>query len=298
MTRDILNDLAMFMVVARLNSFTKAAGELGVSQSALSHAMKGLEERLGLRLLTRTTRSISPTPVGEVLITRLGPKIDEINAEIARVLAEKENPTGIIRISATDYAIAEIIWPRMLPLLSNYPNIHIELVSEYGLVDIVEGRFDAGVRLGDTVTDGMVSQRISEDIRFIIVATPDYFDKKPRPNHPRDLVNHQCINLRLPTHGDFYKWRFARGDEEIRVKVDGQASFSSIYPIKTATLQSLGLAYLPEPMVRDDIERGSLVQVLAEWCPTWKGYHIYYPHRRVPSKVFTLFMESLRNYNK
>ncbi|MBP2200024.1 LysR family transcriptional regulator [Pantoea cypripedii] len=298
MSRDNLNDLVAFITVAREQSFTRAAAALGVSQSALSHSMKALESRLGLRLLTRTTRSVSPTEAGERLLQALGPKLDEIKNELDAVLDLRDNPTGVVRVTATDYAITYLVWPKLEKFLPEYPDIQVELITDYGLTDIVAGRFDAGIRLGETVAQGMISVRISDDVRFVVVGSPDYFQRYPTPLHPRDLVAHRCINLRLPTHGGLYAWEFEKEGEELRVRVEGPAVFNNIFHVLDASVSGFGLAHVPEDLAAPLIAEGKLVRVLEDWCPYWDGYHLYYPSRRAPSRAFTLMVDALRYRRK
>ena len=294
MLRENVTDLIAFLAIAREGSFTRAAGFLGVSQSALSHRMRELEARLGVRLLTRTTRSVSATEAGERLITALGPRLEEIEAELSAVVALGEKPSGTIRITAGDHVIRTLLWPRLQPFLRDYPDIHVELAIDYGLTDIVAERFDAGVRLGEQVAQGMIATRIGPDLAFIVVGAPGYFADRDRPETPQDLVRHACINIRLPSLGGLYAWEFEKDGRAVNVRVEGQLVFNSIYDNLEAALGGFGLAHVPEDLARPHITAGRLVQVLADWCPPWTGYHIYYPSRRQHSAAFALFIDALR----
>lgn len=293
MPRDNINDLLAFLAVARERSFTKAAAKLGVSQSALSHTVRGLEQRLGVRLLTRTTRSVSPTEAGEHVLRTIGPRFEEIDAELEALSAFREKPSGTIRITAGDHAIHSIIWPRLKQFLLTYPDIKLELTIDYGLVDIVAGRYDAGVRLGEQVAKDMIAMRIGPDVRFAVVAAKSYFQNHPPPETPQDLVGHSCINLRLPTYGGLYAWEFERDGREMRVRVDGQLVFNSILRVLEAAVDGLGVAYMPEDLAQPHLADGRLKRVLENWCPHWTGYHLYYPSRRQSSPAFTLLLAAL-----
>lgn len=294
MPRDNLNDLVAFVTVAREKSFTRAAAQLGVSQSALSHTIRSLESRLGMRLLTRTTRSVSATDVGERLLATLAPRFDEIYSELAALNDLRDKPSGVIRISATDYAINQLLWPKLEHFLHEYPDITVELISDYGLTDIVANRYDAGIRLGEQVTNGMISARIGPDLRFVVVGSPAYFASHPKPETPQDLLQHCCINLRLPTHGGFYVWEFAKDGREVKARVEGQVIFNSVYQIRSAAVSGFGLAHIPEDIVAPLIAEGKLIQVMDEWCPVWDGLHIYYPSRRESSRALALVVKALR----
>jgi DNA-binding transcriptional LysR family regulator len=294
MPRYALNDLLAFVAVARERSFTKAAAKLGVSQSALSHTVRGLEERLGLRLLTRTTRSVAPTQAGERLYHSVGPRFAEIEAEVASLSELRDKPAGTIRITAGEHAANAVLWPAFAKVLPNYPDIKVEIAVDYGLTDIVAERYDAGVRLGEQVAKDMIAVRIGRDLRMAVVGSPAYFDKRKRPQTPRDLTAHDCINLRLPTYGGLYTWEFEKNNREVNVHVDGQLVFNNIALRLNAALAGLGLAYLPEDQVQADISAGRLVRVLADWCPPFSGYHLYYPSRRQSSAAFALLVEALR----
>jgi DNA-binding transcriptional LysR family regulator len=294
MKRGNLDDLSAFVMVAREGSFTKAAAKLGISQSALSYTIKELEARLKLRLLTRTTRSVSPTAAGERLLRNVGPRLEEIEAELAALNELREKPSGMIRITATEYATSAILLPKLAKLLRLYPDIKVEIINDYGLTDIVAQRFDAGVRDGEQIAKDMIAVRIAPDTRMAVVAAPFYFRSRPEPKKPQDLVEHNCINLRLPTHGGLYAWEFEKGSRELKVRVDGQLYFNTTTQMLHAGLAGLGLAYLPEGLVQPHINKGRLKRVLADWCPPYPGYHLYYPSRRQPSAAFALLVETLR----
>jgi DNA-binding transcriptional LysR family regulator len=294
MARTILNDLAAFVVVARERSFTRAAAKLGVSQSALSHTMRGLEAGLGVRLLTRTTRSVTPTEAGERLLSTWGPRLEEIDAELADLARLREKPAGTIRITTDEYAATSVLWPALRRLLPDYPDIKVEIVTDYGLTDIVAERYDAGVRLGGMVAKDMIAAPIGPDMRMVAVAAPAYLASREPPRIPQDLTGHSCINLRLPTHGGLYAWEFAKGGRELRVRVDGQLTFNSGGQMLQAALDGFGVAYLPQGQVQPHIDRGELVQLLDDWTPPYPGYHLYYPSRRQPTPAFRLVVEALR----
>jgi DNA-binding transcriptional LysR family regulator len=295
MQRGNLDDLSAFLIVAREGSFTKAAAKLGISQSALSYTIKELEARLRLRLLTRTTRSVSPTAAGERLLRHVAPRIEEIEAELAALGELQEKPSGTIRITATEYATNAVLLPKLAKLLRQYPDIKVEIISDYGLTDIVTQRFDAGVRDGEQVAKDMIAVRIGPDARMAVVGAPSYFRNRPEPNKPPQLVEHNCINLRLPTHGGLYSWEFEKGSREIKVRVEGQLFFNTTTQMLHAALAGLGLAYLPEGLVQPHINRGRLKRVLEDWCPPYPGYHLYYPSRRQPSAAFALLVDALRH---
>src|SRR5438552_4408150 len=294
MQRGNLNDLLAFIAVGQERSFTKAAAKLGVSQSALSHTIRGLEERLGLRLLTRTTRSVSPTEAGERLLHTIGPRFEEIETELAALSELREKPAGTIRITATDYAIETILWPKITKLLRQYPDIKVELIIDYGMTDIVTERFDAGVRVGEQVAKDMIAVRVGPDIRIAVVGAPSYFEGRSEPQRPQDLIGHNCINLRLPTRGGLYAWEFEKGGREVRVHVEGQLVFNSTFQMLNAALAGSGLAYVPEDVAQPHLSKGRLKRVLEDWCPAYSGYHLYYPSRRQSTPAFALVMEALR----
>ncbi|CDZ55020.1 LysR family transcriptional regulator [Neorhizobium galegae] len=294
MLRENVNDLLAFLAVARERSFTKAAAKLGMSQSGLSHIVRGLEERLGVRLLTRTTRSVAPTPEGEHLLRTIGPRFEEIEGELVALTDKRERPAGTIRITAEDYAIDHVLWPKLRKILHDYPDIKVEFVIDYGLTDIVAERFDAGVRLGEIVSQGMIAARISPEQRMIVIGSPDYLERNPAPITPQDLTRHQCINLRLPTRGGLYAWEFEKDGEDMRVRVDGQMTCNGITQIRAMAVDGFGLGFIPDGLAMPEIEAGRLVQVLADWCPHYPGYHLYYPSRRQSSAAFNIVVDALR----
>jgi DNA-binding transcriptional LysR family regulator len=295
MPRRDLNDLLAFVAVARERSFTRAAAKLGVSQSALSHTIRELEEQLGLRLLTRTTRSVSPTQAGERLLHTVGPRFEEIEAELEALSELREKPAGTIRITIIDYAADTVLWPKLAKFLPAYPDIKVEITIDYGLTDIVAQRFDAGVRNGEQVAKDMIAVRIGPDMRMAVVGAPAYFSKRQEPKTPQDLVGHSCINLRLPTHGGLYAWEFEKGNRELKVRVDGQLVFNTSAQMLNAALAGFGLAYVPEGLAQPDIAKRRLRRVLADWCPYFPGYHLYYPSRRQSSPAFALLVDALRH---
>jgi len=294
MQRENFNDLLAFLAVARERSFTKAAAKLGVSQSALSHTISGLEERLGLRLLTRTTRSVSPTEAGERLLVTVGHRFEEIEAELEALSELREKPVGTIRITATDYVADTILWPKLEKFLPEYPDIKVEITVDYGLTDIVAERYDAGVRSGDQVAKDMIAVRIGPDMRMAVVAAPSYFAMQSPPKKPQDLTDHSCINLRLPTYGGLYAWEFAKGGRELKVRVDGQLIFNGTAQMLNAAVAGFGLAYVPEDLAQQHVAAGRLKRVLEDWCPPFPGYHLYYPSRRHSSPAFALLVDALR----
>ena len=295
MQRGNLDALLAFLAVASERSFTKAAAKLGVSQSALSHTVRELETRLGVRLLTRTTRSVSPTEAGERLMQTVGPRFDEIDSELAALGDYRDKPAGTIRLTAIDYVADTILWPKLAPFLRRYPDIKIEIIVDYGLTDIVAQRFDAGVRGGEQVAKDMIAVRIGPDLRMAVVGAPSYLKKRPPPRRPQDLVDHDCINLRLPTHGGLYAWEFEKGSRELRVRVEGQLAFNGTTQMMNAALAGFGLAYVPEELATPHMARGRLTRVLEDWCPPFSGYHLYYPSRRQPSAAFALMVDALRH---
>jgi DNA-binding transcriptional LysR family regulator len=294
MQRTNLNDLVAFLTVARERSFTRAAAQLGISQSSLSHLIRDLETRLGIRLLTRTTRSVSPTDAGERLLNTVGPRLEEVEREIGSLRDLRDKPRGTIRISSTDYATDTLLWPKLIPFLRQYPEIKIELITDYGLTDIVAERYDAGVRAGEQVAKDMIAVRIGPDISMAVVGAPSYFRKRPEPKLPQDLVHHSCINLRLPTHGGLYAWEFEKANREMRVRVDGQLTFNGTPQMLSAALSGFGLAYLPEDLAQPHLAKRRLKRVLKDWCQPYSGYHLYYPSRRQPSAAFALMVDALR----
>lgn len=295
MARENYNDLPAFLAVARERSFTKAAAQLGVSQSALSHTIRGLEARLGLRLLTRTTRSVSLTEAGERLLLTVGPRFEDIEAELAALSTLRGKPAGTIRITAAEHAADTILWPRLAKFLPVYPDIKVELNIDYALTDIVAQRYDIGVRLGDSVAKDMIAVRIAPDMRIIVVGSPAYFSERRPPKTPQDLAAHNCLNLRLPTYGGLLPWEFKKEGCEHVIRGAGQFVSNIGTHILRAALAGFGLAYLPEDMVQEHLTEGRLTQVLEEWSPTFPGYHLYYPSRRQPSPAFSLLVEALRD---
>jgi DNA-binding transcriptional LysR family regulator len=294
MQKETAADLVAFLVIAREQSFTRAAALLGVSQSALSQTMRGLETRLGVRLLTRTTRRVSATEAGERLLRIVGPRFEEVDAELEAVTALREKPAGTIRLTATENAAASVLWPVLERFLPHYPDIRVEIVIDVGLTDIVAERIDAGVRFGEMVASGMISVRIAPDARMAVVGSPHYFAERKPPKVPQDLTAHTCINLRLPTRGGLYVWEFEKAGREMNVRVDGQLVFGAAALILTAARAGFGLGYLTEEQVSDDLKSGRLVRVLADWCPPFSGYHLYYPSRRQPTQAFALLVDALR----
>ncbi|MDY1035804.1 LysR family transcriptional regulator [Lelliottia sp. CFBP8978] len=295
MLKDNVNDLLSFMVVARERSFTRAAAQLGVSQSALSHAMRNLETRLDVRLLTRTTRSVAPTAAGEQLFQRLSPHLLEIEQELATLRDMRDTPAGNIRLNAGEHAMSSVLWPVLKPFMAQYPDIHIEVTVDNGLTDIVDGRFDAGVRLGEQVAKDMIAVRIAPDMRMAVVGSADYFSRYGVPESPEQLASHCCINMRLPTLGGLYAWEFEKDGRELRVRVEGQLTLNNLPQRIDAAVAGLGLAYVPEDTVLDAIADGQLVRVLESWCPPFDGYHLYYPSRRQHTTAFALLVDALRH---
>jgi len=295
MRREDLTDLIAFLAVARERSFTKAAAQLGVSRSALSHTLRGLETRLGLRLLMRSTRSVSPTEAGERLVATVGQRMEEIQAELEALSELRDKPAGTIRITATDNAAETVLLPKLATFLPSYPDIKVEIIVDYGLTDIVAQRYDAGVRNGEQLAKDMIAVRIGPDMRIAVVGAPSYFARRSPPKAPQDLTAHNCINLRLPTHGGMYVWEFEKGKRELKVRVDGQLVFNSTHQILNGALAGLGLAYVPEDMVEPHLGAGRLVRVLEDWCEPYSGYHLYYPSRRQVSPAFALLVDCLRH---
>jgi DNA-binding transcriptional LysR family regulator len=297
MQRGNLDDLLAFLAVGRERSFTKGAARLGLSQSALSHTIRELEARLGVRLLTRTTRSVSPTDAGERLLNILAPRFEEIDAELAALSELRKKPAGTIRITATDYAADTVLWPKLATFLPCFPDIKVELIIDHGLTDIVAQRFDAGVRAGEQVAKDMIAVRIGPDLRMAVVGAPSYFRKRPEPKRPQDLIGHDCVNLRLTTSGGLYAWEFEKGGREIKVRVEGQLAFNGSFQMLNAALAGFGLAYVPEDLAQPHIVKGRLKRVLVDWCAPYSGYHLYYPSRRQSSAAFSLLVEALRYRN-
>lgn len=294
MAKENLNDLQAFVVVARERSFTRAAAQMGLSRSALSHAMLALEARLGVRLLTRTTRSVSTTDAGARLLATVAPRLQEIEAELGQLSAMRDKPAGTVRITAHDHAIGTALWPRLMPLLKQYPDIQIEFSVDYGFTDIAAQRFDAGVRAGNRIDKDMVAVRISPDMRMSVAASPEYLAGKTPPKKPQELTEHRCVNLRLPTRGNLYAWDFEKGRKSVNVKVDGQTIFNNTALMLQAALDGLGFAYVPFDLMKPHIDAGRLVPVLEDWWPTFPGYHLYYANRRQIAPALALVIEALR----
>jgi DNA-binding transcriptional LysR family regulator len=294
MPGDNFHDLAALVAVAEERSFTRAAKKLAVSQSALSQTIRNLEDRVGVRLLTRTTRSVAPTEAGERLIRTVAPRFAEIDAELAAVSELKDKPAGTVRITSTENAAEAVLWPVLRTVLPDYPDIKVEILIDYGLTDIVTEQVDAGVRPGETIAKDMIAVPIGPDMRMAVVGSPAYFAKRPPPRTPQDLTQHNCINLRLPAHRGIYAWEFERNGRDLRVRVDGQLMFNTAALLLNAALQDFGLAYLTEQQVQKYLDNGELVRVLASWCPPFPGYHLYYPSRRQPSAAFTVLVTALR----
>lgn len=295
MLKENFNELQIFLVVARERSFTKAAAKLGVSQSALSHGIKALEERLNIRLLTRTTRSVAPTEAGERIIACLEPRIDELEQELAALVQVNGTASGNIRLSAGEHAVRSLVWPKLKPFLREYPEIHVELVVDNGFVDIVEQRFDAGVRLGESVDKDMIAVRIGPDMRMAVVGAPAYFAANPAPDTPHDLQKHRCINMRLPTAGGLYHWEFEKEGKPLRVKVEGQLTFNVLLERIDAALCGFGIACVPVDTVQEYIGSGELIEVLQPWSPTFPGYYLYYTSRKQHPPAFALMIDALRH---
>ena len=294
MPAESLNDLIAFLAVARERSFTRAAAKLGVSQSALSQTIRALEARLGVRLLSRTTRSVAPTEAGERLLRTVGPRLEEIETAIEALGEFRERPAGAIRITAGDHAVQSIVWPKLVKWLPRYPEIKVEIDIDNGLIDIVADRYDAGVRLGEQVARDMIAVRIGPDVRFAVVGAKSYFADRAPPKTPQDLLDHSCINLRLPTYGGLYAWEFAKDGRELKVRVEGQLVFNGIFHVLDGVLAGLGLGFMPEDLAEPYLVQGRLKRVLEDWCVPWPGYHLYYPSRRQSSPAFALLIEALR----
>ena len=295
MAKADFNDLLWFLVVANERSFTKAAAKLGIAQSTLSHTIKRLEERMGLRLLTRTTRNVAPTEAGERLRQSLAPRIAEIEADIAALMAFRDKPSGTVKITLSDHALESVVWPKLRPLLVDYPDIKVELSRDNGLRNIVEDGFDAGVRLGESVEKDMVAVRIGADWRLVAVASPDYLATHPAPERPQELIAHKCVNIRQATAGGLYAWEFEKRGQELRVRVNGQLTFNTSYAQVEAAVAGYGIAYVPEDLVEKHVTEGRLRKVLEDWSPEFAGYHLYYPSRRQSSPAFNVIVDALRH---
>jgi Transcriptional regulator len=294
MPQENFNDLVAFVMVAREESFTKAAVKLGVSQSALSQTVRGLEERLGLRLLTRTTRRVSPTAAGERLLRTAGPRFEEIQAELSALAEMRDKPAGTVRITSGEHAAISVLAPALEKFLPDNPDVNVEITVDYGLTDIVAERYDAGVRLGEQLAKDMIAIRIGPEMRMAVVGAPSYFRQNPWPEVPQDLTRHNCIQIRMPTHGNILSWEFEKDGHELKVRVEGQLVFNNIAMRLDAVRRGLGLAYMPEDQVAELIASGEVVRVLEDWCEPFPGYHLYYPNRRHTSPAFALVVEALR----
>lgn len=294
MAREHYSDLLALVAIARERSFTRAAAQLGVSQSMLSHTIRAMEARLGVRLLTRTTRSVSVTEAGERLLRVVMPRFENIESELRSIAEMGDALAGTVRLTATDHAIDTLLWPRLSPLLAEHPQIRVEIHSDYALTDIVAGRFDFGVRLGDGLSRDISAVRIAPDLRFAIVGAPAYLAGRPPVTGPQDLVRHDCINLRLPTHGNLYAWELENGSHHMNVRVNGRLVFNGIYQVLNAALSGHGLAYVPEDLARPHMENGSLIPVLPAWWAEFPGFHLYYSNQRETSKLMRFFIERLR----
>ena len=295
MRREELIDLSAFAAVAEERSFTRAAAKLGTSQSALSHTINRLESRVGVRLLTRTTRRVAPTEAGEKMLQALAPALDAIAHAVASARELREKPAGTIRITTSEHAAHAVLWPALEKLLPNHPDVRVELVIDSGFTDIVAERFDAGVRLGESIAKDMVAVRIGPDLRMAVVGSPDYFAAHPKPRTPQDLAEHQCVNLRLPTAGGLYAWELQKGNRELHVRVDGQVAFNNVPMTLRAAAAGFGLACVLDDQAAPMIADGRLIRVLEDWCPPFAGYHLYYPSRRQPSAAFSLLVDALRH---
>lgn len=294
MQREDLVDLNAFLTVAEERSFTRAAAKLGTSQSALSHTIRRLETRLGVRLLTRTTRSVAPTEAGDRLLATLSPALDSIAAELSALGDFRDRPSGTIRITISEHAAKSIVWPVLEKLLPAYPDVHVELSIDPGMTDIVTERFDAGVRLGEALAKDMIATRIGPDVRMAMVGSPAYFAGRSHPLTPQDLANHHCINLRFTSAGGFYVWELEKDGREVKVRVDGQLAFNNVALIVQSAIAGFGLAFVMEDHVMDALADGRLIRVMEDWCPPFAGYHLYYPSRRQPSAAFALIVDALR----
>ena len=294
MARDKFSDLVVFLAVAREGNFTRAAAKLRVTQPAVSYAVRELEARLGVQLVVRRTRNVTLTEDGLRLFDRIAPEIVGIDAELDALSDLRDHPTGKIRITAIDYAVRSTLWPKLANFLPQYPDIQVELISEYASVDIAAQGYDAGVRFGEALAQDMISVRIAPDIKNTVVGSASYFSSHAIPSSPQDLIDHRCINLRLATHGGLYEWEFSKGDQSINTRVEGPVIFNNAYDILEAVRAGFGLGYLPHDLVKDDVTSGRLVSVLEDWCPTWSGLHLYYPNRKQPSRAMTLLIEALR----
>ena len=295
MQREDMKDLLWFLAVANERSFTKAAAKLGTSQSTLSHTIKQMEERLGVRLLTRTTRSVAPTEAGERLFQSLAPRIEEIEADIASLVAFRDTPSGTVRLTLSDHALQTTVWPKLEPVLKNFPDVRLELYSDNGMRNIVEERFDAGVRLGESIDKDMIAVPIGGDWRMVVIASPAYLSQNPAPGTPQDLITHNCINMRQTTFGGLYAWEFEKDGREIRVRVEGQLTFNTSIAMIDAAIAGYGVAFVPDDLLGDHVAQGRLTLLLEEWCPRFAGYHLYYPSRRQMSAALRVVIDALRH---
>ena len=294
MRRDDLTDLNVFLAVAEERSFTRAAARLGLTQSTLSHATRSFEERLGVRLLTRTTRSVAPTEAGERLLRAARPGLEAIQAELAALTELRDKPAGTVRLTTGTHAYQTILQPTLTRLLPDYPDVQVEAMIENGFVDIVAGRFDAGIRLGEQVERDMIAARIGPELRWIVVGAPSYFEGRRRPEVPQDLTAHRCIKYRQSTSGRLYAWEFEKDGRALNVQVEGPLALNDAAPALEAAIEGLGLAYVPEDIAAAPLREGHLTQVLANWCPPAPGYHLYYPSRRQMVPALALLVEALR----
>jgi len=292
--RENASDLLAFLAVARERSFTRAAAKLRMSQPSLSQLILGLEERIGIRLLNRTTRSVTPTQIGERLLLKIGPKFDEINQELAALTELRDKPAGSIRISATDYAARMILLPALAKVLPKYPDMKVEVRIDYGLTDIIAAQFDAGIRIGELLEKDMIAVRVSQDVRIAVIAAPAYLSSRKTPHLPQDLTNHNCINFRFTQGDGLFTWRFEKDGRKLNVRVEGQLVFNDASALLNAALEGFGVAYLPEPYAQPHLSSGELVRLLEDWCPSLSGYHLYYPSRRQPSPAFSVLVDAIR----
>lgn len=295
MARDNINDILVFLAIARERSFTRAAAKLGMTQSALSHIMRGLEQRLGVRLLTRTTRSVSPTEAGERLLQNVGPQLDEIEEEIAAIGDLGDTPSGLVRITAIDHVIDNILWPRLAKVLPGYPDLHLEMSADYRMVDIAAERFDIGVRWGDQVEKDMVAVRVTPDVQMMIVGSPDYFSNRPVPASLQDLMKHDCISLRLASSGGTYAWELKHDGRDMNARVRGRYTFNGVYQMVNAALSGCGLAFVSDDLAAHHVHAGRLVSVMPDWCPRFPGLHAYYPSRRHSSRSLAVIIDAIRH---
>jgi DNA-binding transcriptional LysR family regulator len=297
MARDNINDILVFFEVARERSFTRAAAKLGMTQSALSHIIRSLETRLGVRLLTRTTRSVSPTEAGERLLQNVAPRLEEIEAEIAAVSDLGDKPAGTIRITAIDHVNDTVLWPRLAPILPQYPDLHVEINSDYRMVDVAADRYDIGVRYGNQVEKDMIAVRLTADVPMMIVGSPGYFEWHSVPTSPQQLMKHNCITLRLASSGGIYAWELQHEGRDLEVRVRGQAVFTNAYHMLNAAISGCGLALVPEELAGPHVRDGRLVSVMPDWCPSFPALHAYYPSRRNSSRALALVIDAIRYKN-